>query len=211
MQSLFQSTLLSLKQSKTSVTPLFTLLNTALLLILPFAANAQAKQTAHEHGIAQASIAVVQDQVLIEVSSPLYNLLGFEHLGHNHDEQDQIKQQLRDKMNLALKANAEAQCQLQRQAVTMPNKQQAMDDHHGHDHGHEHNHDHDHKKTEQTHKDIHAEYELKCKQPNKLTQFDAQQLFTDWPNLQKLRVEWITEQKQSADVLNRENTLIKLK
>lgn len=209
MQSLFQSTLLSAKQSNTSVMPLFKWLNTGLLLILPLAANAQAKQTAHEHGVAQASIAVVQDQVLIEVSSPLYNLLGFEHLGHHHDEQDQIKQQLRDKMNLALKANAEAQCQLQRQAVTMPNKQQAMDDHHGHEHSHNHDH-HDHKKTEQTHKDIQAEYELKCKQANQLTQFDATQLFKNWPNLQTLRVEWVTEHQQSANVLRRENTLIKL-
>ncbi len=68
---------------------------------------------------------------------------------------------------------------------------------HGEEHGHKHKHDHDHSHG---HSDIHASYTLSCEQPQALRRIEAS-LFTLAPGLERLRVQWITEQDQGATTL----------
>jgi len=144
---------------------------------------------AHEHGTANMQLVMMENQVLIEVVSPLFNMLGFEHLANNKQQQKIIAKQLKLIEQAELIAlDSKAECSLESKIVQHPFAK--SHDSHGH---HEHN-NHD----ESKHRDITFEYHFHCKQPANLKQVNTDKLFKAWPNLHKLRVEWIYHNHQSA-------------
>jgi len=146
---------------------------------------------AHEHGVANMQLVIMENEILIEVHSPLFNMLGFEHQANSSTQQKLIQQQLQ-LINQAklIELDAKAQCQVLSKTVKHPfeNKLQAKD-----------------QDTPQAkHRDIHFEYHLRCQKPRNLKQINMDNLFSAWQHLQSLRVEWIYHNHQSAVKLTRE-------
>ena len=152
------------------------------------------EQHAHEHGVAQMQMVAVENDILIEVDSPLYNVVGFEHAPNNAQQTAAFEQQLKaiSKGNL-FTINPEAQCHLESQKTQQPIKTAQSQKQESH---------------EQTHKNIRFEYQLHCKKPANIREINAQPLFASWTNLQTLKVEWIYNHTQSANTLSRNQPLL---
>lgn len=161
--------------------------------------QAHSTHKAHEHGVAQMQLVMAEDKLLIQIESPLFNMLGFEHQAHNKEQHQLVEQQLQRIQQAQLfKLNSQAQCVLESKQVNHP----FADSHDSHQH-------HDHAHHESKHRDIDFEYHFHCKQPGKLQQVDTKPLFQAWPNLHNLRVEWINHHHQSAATLNRSSTILR--
>lgn len=156
------------------------------------------EQMAHEHGVAQMFLTVVGEEVLIEVKSPLYNVIGFEHQPNNLEQKTAIKQQMqRIKTGQLIQISAAAKCEMTQQQLNNPfhhKNDELKHDEHNHNNEKHSNEHAEHK----AHKDLSFEYQFHCKQPQALNNVNAQPLFKAWPNLQNLRVEWIYKNHQSA-------------
>lgn len=161
------------------------------------ATSEQAHIGAHEHGVAQMFLTIVDNAVLVEVKSPLYNMLGFEHKPNNPEQKAAIKQQMQAiKSGTLIQVSDAAKCTLTQQQLSNPfhhDKDEAK--HSSEHHHHEHN-------AMKGHKDLSFEYQFNCKQPQELNKVNAMPLFKAWPNLQNLRVEWIYKNQQSATTLS---------
>lgn len=159
-------------------------------------------QQAHEHGIAAMQLVIVEDDVLVEVKSPLFNVIGFEHEARNQEQTNAIKKQLaKIDDGTLIQFNNKAQCKLTGKHLHHPFKHVLKDNQH------KHNHDADHD-SNTSHRDLSFEYQFKCKQPKALKSINTQALFQSWNNLQKLRVEWVYHNHQSAITLNRKHPVI---
>ena len=149
---------------------------------------------------------VIDEQhVLIEVSSPLYNVIGFESEPSTPEQLAIFQKQLDaiDRGEL-LRFNPEAGCQLKNKTVDNPFPKMKAHDHAVHEHSHD---DHKHP-LEQGHTNLSFEYQLHCQNPEQLTQLDTQPLFKAWMNLQTLRIEWIYQNQQSAKDLDRNQPVL---
>lgn len=132
----------------------------------------------HTHGDAELAIVLENGVVTIELDSPLYNILGFEHEPETEEQKVKVENaevQLSRGSNL-FGFNAEAGC-----IAKSTNKDIHLFDHD--DHANEHHDDHDKKDDhddhsdhdghdghdEDTHKDVILQYEFDCKNPSSLT------------------------------------------
>ena len=162
------------------------------------------EQHAHQHGVAQMQMVIAGKDVLIEVASPLFNVVGFEHKPNSEQQKKAFKQQVSaiSKGDL-IALTAEAQCRLESNDIDHP----FADSHAHNDHEHEHEGDHtsDYK---QTHNNLRFEYQLHCESPQNLNDVNTQPLFTAWPNLQTLNVEWVYNNRQSAKTLSPDQPLL---
>ncbi len=164
-------------------------------------------QAVHEHGVAHMQFVVAEQEVLLEVSSPLYNVIGFESEPSTPEQLDVFEKQLAaiEKGDL-IRFNPQAQCRLKNQTIRNPFPKMKAHDHAVSEHdGHEHKH------GEHGHTDLSFEYELHCQSADELKELNSQNLFKAWPNLQTLRVEWIFQNQQSADTLDRDHTVLHFK
>lgn len=170
------------------------------------------EQKAHEHGVAQMQFVIAENEVLIEISSPLYNLLGFEHKPKLAEQKQAVERQLSNiQSGKLISFNQQSECKLtellytdhpfmnedERHLPTTHSQQKVQ----GQD---------PHQNRHKGHKDIAFEYEMHCQYPHKLTHLDTGPLFSAWHNLQTLRVQWVYKNRQSAATVTRSNTIIHL-
>ncbi|MDA0149911.1 zinc uptake protein ZrgA [Vibrio sp. LaRot3] len=110
---------------------------------------------AHVHGEVEFNIAQDGHELLVEITAPGADVVGFEHAPQN-DEQKKALQQAEAHLNNAnsvLLLASNAQCKLEHKSVTHTLGQDTHDDHEGHDHDkHDHDHEgHDHDKHDHDH------------------------------------------------------------
>ncbi len=152
---------------------------------------------AHVHGIATLQIAVDEKTLTLDLSSPLDNLIGFEHMPRDAKQKAAVKN-MADSLNHAERffiPTAEAQCTLQSvkldspvlKAETAPDKKAAAKPH----------------QEERVHADIDGEFVFACKHTDKLHDLEVK-LFDSYPNLHKVKVEVATQKKQAAAELTPE-------
>ena len=144
---------------------------------------------AHVHGVATLQIAVDENIMTLDFSSPLDNLLGFEHVPRNAKQKAAVKNMV-DNLNKADQffiPTADAQCTLQSVKLDSP----VLEPKHG-------------KKRnpgpmsgERAHADLDGEFVFACKQTGKLHDLEVK-LFDTYPNLHQLKVEIATLKKQAA-------------
>lgn len=167
-------------------------LTTAVLLsATPMAAQAAA---AHQHGVAELTLAQDGDQVLVQLDSPMANLVGFEGKPAN-DEQRAAMQDLKTKLDLPLIAIKD--CQLLDMEASYP--QADHDDHEEHAHG-EHDHDeHEHEEHDHdghaVHSDLSAHWVFECGTSSLQL---STRLFEYFPGMVTLNLQWSTAQGQGA-------------
>ena len=149
---------------------------------------------AHVHGVASLQVAVDENTMTLEFSSPLDNLIGFEHAPRNTKQKAAVKT-MADDLNKAEQffiPTAEAQCTLQSVKLDSPvfepkTAQEKIERS-------------QQSEEERGHADIHGEFVFACKQTGKLHDLEVK-LFDAYPNLHQLKVEVATQKKQSSSNL----------
>jgi len=164
------------------------------------------KHDAHEHGVAEMNIALIAKEIQIEISTPAYNVIGFEHKPKNKDQEEVVHKAMETlKKPATLFAFKGATCAVEHVDVDSPfsdahNKEK---DKHAHEH-----HDHGEKKgahDEDSHSEFAMEYHFDCDASGKPVTIDASQLFVTFPNFSKIRVQWLSSSKQGSTELTSKN------
>jgi hypothetical protein len=140
---------------------------------------------AHVHGEAELNIVIDGNEVLVAFISPLENLLGFEHKPETHEQQhayDDLQTQLNSYE--ALIDVVDAECK----QIDVHAEEPYSDRH-------------------DSHAEWHAEYHLNC---DRFTAIKPV-LFSNYPGIEKLTVQLISEQGQSQFIVHSAEDLISVK
>jgi hypothetical protein len=171
------------------------------LLLLPAAALGQ---HAHEHGVATLKVALDGRKLVVELESPLDNLVGFEHAPRNDRQRAALK-----KMEASLEAgdrllrpSAAAACTLRGITIEHPYRATAAAGPAPADSART-------KASEargkgpgpaETHAELSATYELECAKPEALDRIDV--LFLDaFPGMKRLKAQTASPRGQSSKTL----------
>lgn len=171
----------------------------------PIQAQEPRHHEAHEHGGGQLNVAVEQNSLMIDLSLPAMNVLGFEHPAHDQSERDQITRAadlLRNGMELFVPTPA-AKC-----VLTLVEVESALlgnAEHHDDAAGHEEEHEH-----EEEHADFDVSYQFNCEVPSQLQRLTLG-LFERLPGTHHLRTQVITPGGQTGVELTDENPVLELK
>ncbi len=189
-------------------------------LSLASAANAEEyrQHDAHVHGHVEFNIAQDGKDLLIEITAPGADVVGFEHAPENSQQEQALKQAvaaLKESGKL-FTINQQAKCVTEdvHVAHTLGQDGHEGHDHEEHDHakhdsheGHEHEeHDHDH----DGHGEFSAQYRFHCDAVSKLSSIDTT-WFKQFPVTESVSVNLFTDTTQSATKLSKGNAKIVIK
>lgn len=198
------------------------ILSLLVFTTLSYAESERRQHDAHQHGVADLNIALSKHELVIELRSPAYNVFGFEHSPANEQEAQYVVERiaLLKKADQLFSINPKAVCQLRTVEIENPFEHDLEEDHEhdktneqegDHEH-HEHEGDHEHHEPEKTtHTDIEALYRFSCKKAQQITSLDALGLFTKFPNFETLNVQWVSDIRQSAKHLSKDNSNVTFK
>ena len=167
------------------------LLCTAGALLIPLAAaNAEERREldAHEHGHGSFNMAVEGKTVAIELQVPGADIVGFEHKAKSAKDKAALKS-AKESLSAPLalfKMPAAAGCK-----VSSAKAEFVLDDHHD-----DHDKHTDAKEAKAEHAEFHADYQLTCAAPEKLTAIDFA-YFGKFKNAEELEVKVVTAKGQS--------------
>ncbi|MGR5157250.1 zinc uptake protein ZrgA [Vibrio owensii] len=207
----------------------------ALVIGLSLAATAHAEEyrqhEAHVHGHVEFNIAQDGKDLLIEITSPGADVVGFEHAPENAEQEQALKQAiaaLKDTDKL-FAINQQAKCVIDDVHVSHTLGQDSHEghdhhdheghdhdkhDHEGHDHDkHDHDHDHEHKGHDHEHGghgEFTVEYRYHCDSVADLNSIDTT-WFKQFPATESISANLFTDTTQSATTLNKGNTKIAIK
>lgn len=167
---------------------------------------------AHTHGDAELAVVLEKGVVTIELDSPLYNILGFEHAPETEAQEaaaQKAEQQLARGSEL-FTFNAKANCKSlsKNQHISLFGNTAADEDHdeyHHEDHDDEEDHDvHDSEEphNNESHNDILLTYEFGCQHPLKLSYLNVN-LFEFFEELSEVDVTFLGRSTQKQGTLNR--------
>lgn len=188
-------------------------------------AQQQRQHEAHQHGGGQLNVAVEQHSLMVELSLPAMNVVGFEHSAESENEQAELRRAadlLRDGKRL-LGPNPEAKCTLIRSEIDSVlldqsgQHQHEADEDGGHDDDHdqhqadeEGDHDDQHEHQGDEHADFDVVYEFSCAEPSRLDALTIS-LFELIPGTEHLTTQVIFPGGQGGGTLDAENRVLKLK
>ena len=200
-------------------------------LLQPALANDHFRQhDAHVHGEVEFNIAQDGHDLLIEITAPGADVVGFERSATTSKQKQTLEHAI-TRLNQPAKIlnfAPEASCEIVHLSITHSLER---DEHHDHDHDHDHDQHDDHREHqgqhagdhhEKTETDEHAEqaeqaehggfnieYHYQCQNIAKLNAIDTQ-WFSLFPTTHKIKVNLLTESKQAALELTPSNRQIKL-
>ena len=162
-----------------------------------FASVVHSAQDAHVHGLSHLTIALEKQTLLVEINSPLMDMVGFEGEPRTKVQKDSIeraKTKLR-KIDNVLIFNG-GSCIEKNIDVKL-----------GHDHSNEHSHsEHDH----DTHSEISAVYKFKCLEPQELREITVL-LPNQFSRMEKIKAQWVTANAQGQITLDKKKNIINLR
>lgn len=191
----------------------------------------------HEHGVAEINIVWEKADLNIELLSPAFNITGFEYQPANHDQEEAIAK-IEKKLNAPneLFSITGAACTAVKTKIESPFEEHA--DHEKHEDKEEHkNHEHeehakhkdhdehnddekhaehdDHKEHAEHESSTHSEYainyEFSCANSKSELSIDTANVFKHFPNVEKIKVQWLSATQQSSAVLTKKSNTITLK
>jgi len=181
---------------------------------------------AHEHGVAEMSIAWVKHELTFDIETPAHNFVGFEHQPKSRKKKKIVKKvaKLLKQPNQLFSLD-NSSCQVEETKIDSPFESIENDHDHGHDHGHKHGSEKHSDEKKDSHKDhsehddhneeTHSEYSLHyrfdCTELKESLTVDLAPIFNQFPNLENLKVQWLSETKQFSKVATRNNTNLILK
>ena len=154
---------------------------------------------AHSHGDAELAIVLEGAMITVELETPLYNLLGFEH--HPETAAQKAKVEMTEdqlqKGEALFVFNANAKCNLisESKAVHLFDEDHHDDEHHDED--------------ESSHKDILLQYHYRCVAPSSLENVSVN-LFEFFEDMSDIDVTYLGPSTQKQVSLTRKNTQMDL-
>lgn len=195
-----------------TVAPALRVLMTVTAVAMPLATLAQAHHHAHVHGVAKVDIVVDGAQVVIELSSPLDSVVGFEHRPRTAAQRQAAEAAIaRLKDGAALwRADAAAQCTLAEATLQAdalkpaeaPAANAAKSGSGGQPAPGA--------KATEEHADLDARYVFRCAAPDKLTALEHG-LYTAFKGMQRIEVQVAGPQGQARATLRRPANRVALK
>jgi len=168
----------------------------------PHSDNAEVTRTrsaeVHAHG--DASLAIVLDGSLItaEFDTPLYNILGFEHVAETPEQKAAVLKAESVLSNGAslIMFNSEAGCSIIGETGSVDLNLENHEDADSHDED-----DHDEHEEEETHKDVVVQYKYQCESPKALKNVTVN-LFESFKNLTEIELVYLGPNTQKQAELN---------
>ena len=173
---------------------------------------------AHEHGHGKFNVAIEGKTLAMELIAPGADIVGFEHKAESNADKQALAAGRKTLSDLAkvVTLPAAAGCTLKNASVEVETEEKHDDHDHAekkddHDHAKKKD-DHDHGKTaehkaEETHGEFHAEYQLTCSAPEKLTGMTFV-YFDTFKAAEELDVTVIGPKQQLKFEVNRETSKI---
>ena len=164
----------------------------------------------HVHGQGNLDLAMAGGTLLVELSLPAADVVGFEHAPRDDDQKALVKDALArlGKGTNVLEPAPAAACKVTRESVHSGLSDSETEEHdHGEespDHDADHDHDHDHG----GHADFEARYRWHCDHPEKLEWIDVPLL--EFLNGVTLKVQLVTDQGARADSLKAPRTRLSM-
>lgn len=191
----------------------FRVLLASVALALPLSALADDHQHslgAHVHGLGTLNIALENQRLELQLTSPAMNIVGFEYQPTTAADLQSIKAAQSNLSHAAelFVLSPAAQCRLT--SVSIDNPLLTESDTHAHEHEHEHEHESQPAAqiAEHQHSDISAHYQYHCAKPARLNSIDLTGLFKQFSQTEKIQVQLIAGDHQQGAELSAKNTLL---
>ncbi|MBE3869089.1 DUF2796 domain-containing protein [Vibrio parahaemolyticus] len=179
------------------------------------------QHSAHVHGHVEFNIAQDGSDLLLEITAPGADVVGFEHAPENAEQEKTLQHALAtlEDSNALFAINPQAQCEIEEFHVehTLGGQHEEHEhhDHEGHDHDEHAHHDHDghegHDHSEHSdHGEFTVQYRFHCAQVGELSRIQTD-WFNQFPSTESVNVNLFTDTTQSATSLTKSNTQIAIK
>ena len=162
-----------------------------------FTSVVHSAQDAHVHGLSRLTLALEKQTLLVEISSPLMDIVGFEGEPRTKVQKDSIeraKTTLRKIGNVLIFKGGS--CLEKNIDVTL-----------GHDHSNEHSHSEHH---HDTHSEISAVYKFTCSEPEELQEITVL-LPNQFSRMEEIKAQWATSNAQGQITLDKKKNTINLR
>ncbi|EOI6603552.1 TPA: DUF2796 domain-containing protein [Vibrio parahaemolyticus] len=184
------------------------------------------QHSAHVHGHVEFNIAQDGSDLLLEITAPGADVVGFEHAPENAEQEKTLQHAVAtlEDSNTLFAINPQAQCEIEEVHVehTLGGQHEEHEhhDHEGHDHDEHAHHDHDkhdhdghegHDHSEHSdHGEFTVQYRFHCAQVGELSHIQTD-WFNQFPSTESVNVNLFTDTTQSATSLTKSNTQIAIK
>ncbi len=179
------------------------------------------QHSAHVHGHVEFNIAQDGSDLLLEITAPGTDVVGFEHAPENAEQEKTLQHAVAtlEDSNALFAINPQAQCEIEEVHVehTLGGQHEEHEhhDHEGHDHDEHAHHDHDghegHDHSEHSdHGEFTVQYRFHCAQVGELSRIQTD-WFNQFPSTESVNVNLFTDTTQSATSLTKSNTQIAIK
>lgn len=189
----------------------FRVLFVSVALALPLSALADDHQHslgAHVHGLGTLNIALENQRLELQLTSPAMNIVGFEYQPTTAADLQSVKAAQSNLSHAAelFVLSPAAQCRLT--SVSIDNPLLTESDTHEHEHEHEHESQPTAQIAEHQHSDISAHYQYHCAKPARFNSIDLAGLFKQFSQTEKIQVQLIAGDHQQGAELSANNTLL---
>ncbi|ENO1825198.1 zinc-binding protein [Vibrio parahaemolyticus] len=184
------------------------------------------QHSAHVHGHVEFNIAQDGSDLLLEITAPGADVVGFEHAPENAEQEKTLQHAVAtlEDSNALFAINPQAQCEIEEVHVehTLGGQHEEHEHHahEGHDHDEHAHHDHDkhdhdghegHDHSEHSdHGEFTVQYRFHCAQVGELSRIQTD-WFNQFPSTESVNVNLFTDTTQSATSLTKSNTQIAIK
>ncbi|EGQ9159877.1 zinc-binding protein [Vibrio parahaemolyticus] len=184
------------------------------------------QHSAHVHGHVEFNIAQDGSDLLLEITAPGADVVGFEHAPENAEQEKTLQHAIAtlEDSNALFAINPQAQCEIEEVHVEHSlggqHEEHEHHDHEGHDHDEHAHHDHDkhdhdshegHDHSEHSdHGEFTVQYRFHCAQVGELSRIQTD-WFNQFPSTESVNVNLFTDTTQSATSLTKSNTQIAIK
>lgn len=184
------------------------------------------QHSAHVHGHVGFNIAQDGSDLLLEITAPGADVVGFEHAPENAEQEKTLQHAIAtlEDSNALFAINPQAQCEIEEVHVEHSlggqHEEHEHHDHEGHDHDEHAHHDHDkhehdshegHDHSEHSdHGEFTVQYRFHCAQVGELSRIQTD-WFNQFPSTESVNVNLFTDTTQSATSLTKSNTQIAIK
>ena len=196
--------------SKYSVGVFFFLISFAGFINNAYAEQAEGSLEAHVHGLSELTVALDNDAVEIQLTSPAMNLVGFEHRATSKKDIAAVENaESILRKHKALFSFSGSVCKHLETAIDTSTLI-AIDDHQHESHMDEHHHGHKDHDEDESHSEIVANYKYSCKDASKLSSIEVA-LFDYFRGIHEIHAMWVVHSQQGSKELTANNTVVQFR